>query len=85
MKFAAAFALICLAAPALSDSPPTYWRVTDVAADDTLNVRAGPSATSPDIGDLPPDAGNLILLSVVRRRTHAMAVLSCCRRPKNAL
>ncbi len=46
--------LACLAAlPALAE--PSYWRVAGVAADDTLNVRAGPSAASEDIGDLPPD------------------------------
>jgi len=31
---------------------PSYWRVTGVAADDTLNVRAEPLASSTDIGDL---------------------------------
>jgi len=52
------FALLCLAAfalPALALAEPGYFRVTGVAADDTLNVRAGPSASSADIGDLAPD------------------------------
>ncbi|MDJ0825503.1 MAG: hypothetical protein QNJ16_08380 [Rhodobacter sp.] len=52
--------LICLflllAFPGLATAQPGYFRVTGVAADDTLNVRAGPSASSADIGDLPPDA-----------------------------
>lgn len=53
--------LICLAAllcflPALAFAQPGYFRVTGVALDDTLNVRAEPRASSADIGDLPPDA-----------------------------
>lgn len=32
---------------------PGYYRIVDVAADDTLNVRAAPSASAADIGDLP--------------------------------
>ncbi len=39
-----------------AQAAPTYHRVTGVAADDTLNVRAEPSASSADIGDLPHDA-----------------------------
>ncbi|WP_292287292.1 SH3 domain-containing protein [Marivita sp.] len=35
---------------------PTYHRVTGVAADDVLNIRAEPRATSADIGDLAQDA-----------------------------
>ena len=42
--------------PSFAAAQPGYFRVTGVAADDTLNVRAGPSASSADIGDLPPDA-----------------------------
>lgn len=38
---------------------PSYHRVTGVAADDTLNVRAEPSADSADIGDIPPGAGGI--------------------------
>ncbi|MDJ0629072.1 MAG: peptide-binding protein [Rhodobacter sp.] len=54
MRTALAVLLILLCPPALAQ--PGYFRVTGVAADDTLNVRAGPSAGSSDIGDLPPDA-----------------------------
>ncbi len=35
---------------------PAYYRVTGVASNDTLNVRAEPNASSADIGDLPHDA-----------------------------
>lgn len=49
-----ALVLLCLATPALAE--PTYHRVTGVAADDVLNVRAAPSASSADIGDLAHDA-----------------------------
>jgi uncharacterized membrane protein len=38
---------------------PSYWRVVNVAADDTLNVRAAPNAGSADIGDLPPNAAGI--------------------------
>lgn len=52
-----ALAFACLALPAAAD--PSYWRVTGVAADDTLNVRAGPSAGTQDIGDLFPGTGGI--------------------------
>lgn len=35
---------------------PVYHRVVGVAADDTLNIRSAPIASSQDIGDLPFDA-----------------------------
>ena len=47
---------VAFAAPAVAQAPPEYFKVVDVAADDTLNVRAGPSGSSTDIGDLPHDA-----------------------------
>lgn len=47
-------ALLALPAlPALAE--PIYGRVTGVAPDDTLNVRAAPSADAEDIGDLAHD------------------------------
>ena len=42
--------------PTLATADPGYFRVTGVAADDTLNVRSGPSASATDIGDLPANA-----------------------------
>lgn len=43
--------------PALAEvDHPGLYRVEGVAADDTLNVRAAPDATSADIGDLLPGA-----------------------------
>ena len=56
----AALALFA-AAPALAD--PAYYDVTGVAADDTLNVRAEPSASSADIGDLPHDATGIEVIA----------------------
>ena len=41
---------------------PEYYRVTGVAADDTLNVRAAPDGSSEDIGDLLPDTTGLEVL-----------------------
>lgn len=47
---------LCLLFPTLALAEPGYWRVTGVASNDTLNVRAQPDAGSADIGDLPHDA-----------------------------
>lgn len=47
---------LSLALPGLAMAEPSYHRVIDVAANDTLNVRAEPSASSADIGDLAHDA-----------------------------
>lgn len=38
---------------------PDYWRVAGVAADDVLNVRAGPDAGAEKLGELAPDADGL--------------------------
>ncbi len=58
----AALALIALpGASVLAD--PTYHRVTGVAADDTLNVRAEPDAYSADIGDLPHDTTGIEVIA----------------------
>ena len=48
-------ALILALLPGLAAAEPTYHRVTGVAPDDTLNVRAAPSADSADVGDLAHD------------------------------
>ncbi len=50
------FCLAALALPAAALAEPRVYRVTGVASDDTLNVRAAPSASSADIGDLAHDA-----------------------------
>jgi len=60
MKLPLAIFLATIALPAFAE--PGYFRVTGVASDDTLNVRAAPSASSADIGDLPPDAGAIEVL-----------------------
>ncbi len=54
MKSFLILSAICVAGAALAD--PGYYRVSNVASDDTLNVRAAPSGSSADIGDLPFDA-----------------------------
>ena len=54
MRLLLAFSAITFAFAAQAD--PSYHRVTGVAADDALNVRAEPSGSSEDIGDLPYDA-----------------------------
>ena len=50
------FAAFLAATTGLAHSAPDYMRVIDVASDDTLNVRAAPSGSSEDIGDIPHDA-----------------------------
>ena len=50
-----AIALACLL-PIAASADPFYVRVSGVAADDTLNIRAEPNGSSADIGDLAHDA-----------------------------
>lgn len=54
--------LAFLAASA-AQADPAYFRVTGVAADDTLNVRAEPDGGSADIGDLPHDATRIEVIA----------------------
>ncbi len=49
-------AMIVIAWPCLVNADPQYFRVTGVASDDTLNIRAEPDGGSEDIGDLAHDA-----------------------------
>ena len=54
-----------LAAPAFAQPElplPQLFTVIGVAADDTLNVRQGPSASTPDVGDLTPNQTVEILM-----------------------
>ncbi len=51
-----------LVLPTLGLAEPSYRRVTGVAANDVLNVRAAPSASAADIGDLPHDARGIEVL-----------------------
>lgn len=54
---ALAFSLaLILAAPAAAQNLPALYSVTDVAADDTLNIRSGPSVDFEIVGKLQPDA-----------------------------
>jgi uncharacterized membrane protein len=51
--------LLCLALPlgaAAQEALPGLFRVTGVATDDVLNVRAGPGAAHPVVATLAPDA-----------------------------
>jgi len=52
----AVFLSACLVTQAIADaSGPDFFRVTGVAADDVLNIRAAPDAASVKIGQIPPD------------------------------
>lgn len=59
---AAGVLAICLAVPSLVNAEaggPDSWKVTGVAANDVLNVRAQPNASSPIVGTVPPDGRGL--------------------------
>lgn len=43
---------------------PAFYDVTGVAADDVLNLRAGPDSSTPVVGALPPDARGVEVLSL---------------------
>lgn len=54
---------LCLATPlAAQDSFPWLHDVVNVAADDTLNVREGPSSKTPVVGELAYDAAGIEVL-----------------------
>lgn len=53
------WALLGVCAGATADGGPDYYAVTGVAADGVLNLRAGPSARSRKIGEIPHDARGL--------------------------
>lgn len=53
---------LILAGPAAADTFPAPYSVTGVAADDTLNIRAEPDASSPVIGEYGPYALNIEVL-----------------------
>lgn len=53
-----------LAPTAGAAAEPSFWLIDGVEADDVLNVRAGPSAGSADIGDLPPDGPGVTVLEM---------------------
>ncbi len=55
-NFARLLAPLLALLPSLAAAEPEYYRVTGVAYNDTLNVRAAPDGESADIGDLTYDA-----------------------------
>lgn len=59
-----AFLSLFLPSQALADSLPTRYSVNSVAANDTLNIRAEPNASSPKLGSYPPFAINIEVLRV---------------------
>jgi len=63
-----AFLSLFLPSQALADSLPMRYSVNNVAANDTLNIRAEPNASSPKLGSYPPFAINIEALCV---REHA--------------
>lgn len=52
-------ALLDVCSVATADGGPDYYAVTGVAKDGVLNIRAGPSAGSRKIGEIPRDARGL--------------------------
>lgn len=66
--------LICLATPvfATQDRWPALFDVTGVAAQDVLNLREAPSASSAIVGSLPPDARNIEVIRPNDRETWGL-------------
>ena len=66
--------LLCLAAPAQAtqDQWPALFDVSGVAADDVLNIRAGPSADSEIVGTLAHDARGVEIVRPNDRHTWGM-------------
>lgn len=56
--------LICVACPAFADTLPALYAVTGVAADDTLNIRIDPDASTERIGTLPPNAQDVEVVAL---------------------
>jgi uncharacterized membrane protein len=59
--------LILLPLCAAAQSLPALHDVTGVAADDVLNIRAGPSASEPVVGTLAPDAEGVEVVALDAR------------------
>ncbi|PRY21261.1 META domain-containing protein [Aliiruegeria haliotis] len=58
--------VVAFVGPVKSDADgPDNFSVIDVAADDVLNLRTGPSAEHPQIGELPHDAGGVANLGCI--------------------
>ena len=56
IRLSVPFLALALALPAAAQDMPAFFDVTGVARGDVLNIRAQPSARSPVIDTLPPDA-----------------------------
>ena len=64
MKRLLAFCLLMLPLQVAAQSWPSLYKVVGVVANDTLNVRAGPSAGSDIIGTLAPDATGVEVVGI---------------------
>ena len=66
------WAFLALPAMATQDGWPALHDVTGVAADDVLNIRERPDATSPIIGQLAPDATGIEVIRANPRLTWGL-------------
>ena len=64
MKRLLIFCLLMLPLQVAAQSWPSLYKVVGVAANDTLNVRAGPSAGSDIIGTLAPNAAGVEVIGI---------------------
>jgi hypothetical protein len=55
---------LLVAMPAAAQDLPALFRVTGVAANDVLNIRAEPSARAAIIGSFRPDAGGIEVVAL---------------------
>lgn len=62
--YIALFSLFASSALATVDGWPALYDVTDVAADDALNVREGPSADAIVVSSFPPNASNIEVIAI---------------------
>ena len=73
MKNAYLAALVWLGMAAVAQATadgPDFWRVTGVAADDVLNLRAGPSARDAKVGEIPSDADGVTNFGCINEMSY---------------
>jgi len=64
MRYLVALLVWVFASAAMAQEYPALHRVTGVASDDVLNIRAEPDATAPIIGQLRPDAREVEVMAL---------------------
>lgn len=71
-RLAALFLALVLAPPASAKDFPALYRVTDVAADDVLNIRAEPHAGAEIVGSFAPGASGIEVVALSESGTWGL-------------